>query len=293
MAYANRNSSWRNLYMWTSIPAIFYCVIVKFFVRESPRWLLVKGRKEEAAETLKCISSITQSNVNLAVNGIFPSNVDPDLTMNNTDLYCALKILLQKKWSSRRLWTVMASGFGIGLVYYGMPLGLGNLSFNLYLSVTLNALSELPSSLLTFVLIDKFKRRNALLVFTVVSGVFSVLSSIEGKVWSQMEIWFELISFFSACTAFNVYLIYTTELFPTCVRNSALSMARQALVLGGSISPVVVGEGRKNKFVCYGVFGLVICCSGVFGVFLPETRGRPLSDTMEDEESKGRSATLA
>ncbi|MED6180996.1 hypothetical protein PIB30_015220 [Stylosanthes scabra] len=296
IAYANINSSWRNLYLYTSIPSILYCFIVKFFVRESPRWLLVKGRKEEAAETLKCIASITQSNVNLAINGMMTSssrnNSDLSLTTANTDLYSAMKILLQKKWSSRRLSMVMASGFGIGMVYYGMPLGLGNLSFNLYLSVAFNALSELPSSLITFVLIDKFNRRTALLAFAVVSGIFSVLSTMEGEVWSQIQIIMELISFFCACTAFNVYMIFTTELFPTCVRNSALAMARQALVLGGSISPLLVGEGRKNKFVCYGVFGLVICCSGVFGVFLPETRGRPLSDTMEEEEDKGSDAAI-
>ncbi|MED6185104.1 hypothetical protein PIB30_053791 [Stylosanthes scabra] len=293
MAYANINSSWRNLYMWTSIPSILYCLIVRFFVRESPRWLLVKGRKEEAAETLKYIASITQSNVTLAINGMMTSSrSDSDLTTAKTDLYSAMKILLQKKWSSRRLSMVMASGFGIGMVYYGMPLGLGNLSFNLYLSVAFNALSELPSSLITFVLIDKFNRRTALLAFAVVSGIFSVLSTMEGGVWNKIEIFLELISFFCACTAFNVYMIFATELFPTCVRNSALAMARQALVLGGSISPLLVGEGRKNKFVCYGVFGLVICCSGVFGVFLPETRGRQLSDTMEEEEDKGSNAAI-
>ena len=282
MAYTNRSSSWRNLYLWTSIPSILYCILVKLFVRESPRWLLVRGRKEEAVATLKCITSVTQSNLNLAINGM--SHKEETW---NVDLFSALKILLQKRWSSRRLLAIMAMGFGIGLVYYGMPLGLGILSFNLYLSATFNALSELPSSLLTFVLIDKFNRRSALLLFTILSGIFSVLSSMEGKLWTQLQIVFELISFFSACTSSNIYLIYTTELFPTCVRNSALSMARQAVVFGGTFSPLLVGAGRGHKFLCYGVFGLVIGCSGVFGVFLPETRGRALSDTMDEEESKG------
>ncbi|OIV99054.1 hypothetical protein TanjilG_32313 [Lupinus angustifolius] len=282
MAYINRTSSWRNLYLWTSVPTIFYCILVKCFVQESPRWLLVQGRKEEALASLKCITSTTHSNVNLAINSMFHKE-----ETWNVDLYSALKILLQKKWSSRRVLAIMAMGFGIGLVYYGMPLGLGNLSFNLYLSVTLNALSELPSSLVTFILIDKINRRSTILIFTILSGVCSVMSIIEGKLWSKLQIVFELISFFSACTSFNIYLIYTTELFPTCVRNSALSMARQAVVFGGSFSPLLVSAGRVNKFLCYGVFGLVIGCSGVFGVLLPETKGRALCDTMDEEENKG------
>jgi hypothetical protein len=49
-----------------------------------------------------------------------------------------------------------------------------------------------------------------------------------------------------------------------------------------------VGAGREYKFLCYGVFGLAIAFSGVFGVFLPETKGRALCDTMDEEESKGK-----
>jgi MFS family permease len=285
IAYVNKASSWRNLYLMTSVPTLFYCMLVKIFVQESPRWLLVRGQKEEAIATLKYITSITQSNLNLAINNLSSHEEENNL---NVDLFYALKILLQEKWSSRRLLFVMAIGFGVGVVYYGMPLGLGNLSFNLYLSVTFNALSELPSSLVIFFFIDKFRRRIALLVFCIISGVFSVMSTMEGEIWSKMQIWFELISFFSACTSFGIYLIFTTELFPTCVRNSALSMARLAVVFGGVFSPLLVGAGREYKFLCYGVFGLAIAFSGVFGVFLPETKGRALCDTMDEEESKGK-----
>lgn len=206
------------------------------------------------------------------------SHID-EFVNNNMDIYSALRSLVAKKWALRRILATMAMGVGIGLVYYGMPLGLASLSFNIYLSVTLNALSELPSSLLTFILIDKFNRRSAICVFTILSGVSSVLSVVM-----KFGIWLELVSFFSACTSFNIYLIYTTEMFPTCVRNTALAMARQALVLGGALSPVVVAAGRRNKFGCYGVFGLVIVVSGMFGVFLPETKGRELCDTMDEEE---------
>ncbi|OVA01563.1 General substrate transporter [Macleaya cordata] len=242
MAYFTRGSSWRILYILTSIPAILYCILVHFMVHESPRWLMVQGRKEEALNTLKSIASPyygTNSSISLSSLSIEPEQW-------NADLYSAIKILWDKKWAFRRLSAVMIVGFGIGMMYYGIPLGLGNLASNLYLSVTLNALSELPASLITFFLIGRLNRRSSMLVFTMLSGVCSIMCVMINDGRQGLRIGVELVSFFSTCTAFNVLLIYTLELFPTCVRNSALSMVRQALVFGGVFSPVLIAAGRRE-----------------------------------------------
>ncbi|CAA7056744.1 unnamed protein product [Microthlaspi erraticum] len=282
LGYINNGNSWRYLYVWTSIPTLVYCMVVRFFVRESPRWLIVKGRKEEAVSTLQSISSNknTMSFSNLCF------DVKEDGSGSNPDVYDALKILVRKPWSLWRLLTVMAVGFGIGMAYYGMPLALANLNFNLYLGVVFNALSEFPAFLVTFFFFDKINRRVALIGFTALSGISSVLVAALGHQIGSLQIVLELVSFFSACTAFNMTLIYTIELFPTCVRNSAMAMVRQALVFGGVFSPVMVAAGRENPFWSYGLFGLVIGLFGLFVVGLPETRGSVLCDTMDEEEYK-------
>ena len=287
IAYLNRGSSWRYLYLWTSIPAILYSMLVYFFVCESPRWLFVRGRKEEAVATLKSMAPPSHSScLTLSFSGVSYEQE----ACNNGNVYSTFKMLLEKRSAFRRLLPVMVIGFGIGLVYYGMPLGLGNLSFNLYLSVTFNALSEVPSSLFTLLLIGKLDRKVSLLAFTAISGILSVMCALKGEVWTRMQIGLELVSFFSACTAFNTLLIFTIELFPTCVRNSATSMVRQALVLGGVFSPMLVAAERRDGISSYGVFGLVIGCCGLFAVCLPETRGRALCDTMDEEEYKEKVA---
>ncbi|KAL0353366.1 UNVERIFIED_CONTAM: Organic cation/carnitine transporter 3 [Sesamum angustifolium] len=141
------------------------------------------------------------------------------------------------------------------------------------------------ASLLTFLLIGKLDRKGSVLGLSLFSGVCSVCCVLVR--WKVLQIILELMSFFSACTAFDIVLIFTLELFPTCVRNSAVAMVRQALVLGGALSPVLVAAGRKNGLLMsYGVFGVTISICGLFVVFLPETRGRFLSDTMEEEEHK-------
>ncbi|KAK6149567.1 hypothetical protein DH2020_017092 [Rehmannia glutinosa] len=282
IAFSLQGSSWRLIYLWTCVPSVFYSLSVFFLVRESPRWLFIKGRKEEFAETLRSIAC--PANRTGLTQSFFGRCTEWEEKSQETDIFSAVKILLNRGWSFRRLTAVMVVGFGIGMIYYGMPLGLGNLSFDLYLSVTLNALSEFPASLVTFLLIGKLGRRGFVLGLALLSGICSV-SCVLVK-WKGMQITLELVSFFSACTAFDVVLIYTIELFPTCVRNCAVSMVRQALVFGGALSPVLVAAGRKNGLLSYGVFGVTISICGLFVALLPETRDKILCDTMEEEERK-------
>lgn len=291
IAYSTRGSSWRLLYLWTCIPSIFYCFVLYFLVRESPRWLYIRGRKTEFLAALKSIST----SENMSFSG---SSLDlPFCSSNNDqDIISTLRIFWEKTWIFRRLAAIMTVGFGNGLVYYGMPLALGGLDFNLYWSATLNALSELPASLVVFLLIGKLNRKTLIFGFSLISCFSSLICYLIGnynynyKYNNYLEIGLELVSFFSADTAFNVILIYTMELFPTCVRNSAVSMVRQAAVLGGTISPILGAAGRKNKLYSFGVFGATIGVSSLFVGCLPETKGGTFCDTIDEEEEKAQRA---
>ncbi|XP_072956645.1 organic cation/carnitine transporter 2-like [Typha angustifolia] len=278
IAYVNRTSSWRSLYLWTSVPSFCYTILLYFLVHESPRWLLVRGRRQEAIDTIKNIASSNGNHIHSSFSTLHVG----DETWN-TNVFSAIKMLYVTRWTFRRLAAIMTVSFGVGMIYYGMPLNVGNLGSNLYLSVTFNALAEFPSSLVTFFLVDRLNRRSSLLVFTALSGICSVTCVYPLKA-EGLRMGVEVVSFFSACTAFNVVLIYSIELFPTCIRNSAISMVRQAVVLGGVLAPLLVAEGRKRSFLSFGVFGLVIGCCGLFAICLPETRGRSMCDTMEEEE---------
>ncbi|KAH0680798.1 hypothetical protein KY290_022991 [Solanum tuberosum] len=299
LAYINRGSSWRILYLSTSLPTLLYAFLVHFVVNESPRWLYIKGNKEGFVQTLKSIAPpATRSSLTLSFFGSFMELENQEVLNNNNnnntiDLYSAIKMIMERNWSFRRLVSVMCVGFGIGMTYCGMPLSVGCLNFNLYISITINALSELPSSILILLFIGKLSRKCSLLVFAMLSGIFSIgCVIIDGGRFEGIQIGVELISYFSACTTLSILLIYTLELFPTCVRNSAVAMVRQAMVLGGALSPMLIAIGRNNKWLSSGVFGLSIATCGCFVVYLPETKGRTLSDTMDEEENKNKDITF-
>uniref|UniRef100_A0A0E0DH50 H(+)/Pi cotransporter n=1 Tax=Oryza meridionalis TaxID=40149 RepID=A0A0E0DH50_9ORYZ len=292
LAYTLREASWRNMYVWTSLPSLCYAVLLYFLVQESPRWLLVRGRKQEAIAALRQIASLNGGE------GITTSSFTKletcagevgDGVAGGEGMFATLRSICERRWALRRLAAITTATFGVGVVYYGMPLSVGSLSSDLYLSVAYNAAAELPSSVLSWLLMGRFNRRSSLVALTAASGLCSLACVVipdpeAGAGGSRLRLAAELASFFASCAAYDVLLMYSIELFPTSVRNSAVGLVRQAGVLGGVVAPMLVALGRERSYWSFGVFGLTVGCLGLFVTCLPETKGRRLSDTMEDEE---------
>ncbi|TKY68304.1 Organic cation/carnitine transporter 3 [Spatholobus suberectus] len=280
IAYVNRNSSWKTLYVWTSVPTICYSVVAYLFVTESPRWLLTQGREKEA---LKILQGVSKNGV--VVPASLPK-VDAKEKVSFFQLYASIGELFKKRWALVRIVAVMVLGIGVGMVYFGMPLAVGNLGFNIYLAVVFSASMEIPSCIATYFL-ENYKRRPSILTFSIVGGVCCVMCAVIGDGRLQgVKVGLAMASFFGACTAYNVFLIFIIELFPTCVRNTTTSLVRQAIVFGCIFSPFLISAGRKNNFFSYGVFGVVLMLSNLTLLCLPETKGIVLCDTMDQQEKK-------
>ncbi|CAA7062089.1 unnamed protein product [Microthlaspi erraticum] len=89
----------------------------------------------------------------------------------------------------------------------------------------------------------------------------------------------ELGSFFCARIGFNLMSVYLVEMFPTCVRNFATTMLRQALVLGGACCPSLLQLEEMFRRFSFAVFGTALAGLGLFVLLLPETKGSSLCDT--------------
>ncbi|KAM0943720.1 putative major facilitator, sugar transporter, major facilitator superfamily [Dioscorea sansibarensis] len=279
MAYFTRESSWRNLYLFISIPSLCYTILLYFLVQESPRWLFVRGRTKEAIQVLK-------KNIGSAKD----DTLDPNLTnldfvakkTCNMGMYSSLKMMWERKWALWRMLSLAIIGFGCGVAYFGMPLGLGTLGVNLYLSISFNALIEVPAALIIFFLIGKMKRKTSVVVFCMVSAVCSV-SCVFLKMTS-VRTGMEVVAFFATVVSFDVVLIYCVELFPTCVRNTAMSFTRLAIAFGCCAAPMMAVAGREQEFWSYGLFGFITGGCGLFSLCLPETKGKKIYNTMEEQE---------
>lgn len=275
--------SWRALYVATSLPSLLFAAAALPFVSESPRWYLVRRKLDHAMSVMRNIARANGKHI--------PDNATLRLDEEDEHLFVEQAVsgsildVLRSPTTRIRLILTVTINFLCSVVYYGLNLNVVNLNTNLYVTVLLNAVAEMPAYLLTAVLLDRLGRRPLGVGTMWFSGAFCVAGALVGGGMETVRLACGVMGIFGMAATYNLLFIYTAELFPTVVRNAALGCATQAAQTGAILAPMVVvlGDG-----VPFGVFGACGVAGGVLAFYLPETMNRPLYDTMAGiEEGEG------
>ncbi|XP_078176030.1 organic cation/carnitine transporter4 [Carex rostrata] len=282
--------SWRSLYVVTSLPSLLYLLIVIPFLSESPRWYLVRGKVAKAMDVMRDISKTNgnelPSDLSLKLDG--EDNKDQEAGQEENKISSGSIVdVLKSRVTRSRLILSIAINFLCSVVYYGLSLNVVNLKTNLYASVLINSVAELPAYALTALFLDRFGRKPLSIGTMVMSGLFCTAGFLVGVfgVIEVIRMVCGVIGIFGMAATYNLLFIYTAELFPTVVRNAALGCATQACQLGAVAAPLVVVLGKTFPFALFGVSGIV---GGLLVCYLPETMNKPLYDTMDGIEEGER-----
>ncbi|XP_027355220.1 organic cation/carnitine transporter 4-like [Abrus precatorius] len=287
--------TWRKLYIASSIPSLLFLITTLPFISESPRWYLIRGRINEA---IKIMSTIATTNGNHLPQRVIltldeepsppPIPTPPNASCNvaNKDAVTGCLIdVLRSPVTRTRLVLAVVINFLCSVVYYGLSLNVVNLETNLYLTVILNAVAEMPAFMITAMLLDRLGRKPLTIGTLWWSGLFCFLGSLVGNVgvWKGVKMMCGILGIFGMAGTYNLLFIYTAELFPTVVRNAALGCATQAAQMGAILAPVVVVLGGAWPFAVFALCGI---SGGLFAFYLPETLNQPLYDTLAGLEAK-------
>jgi MFS transporter, putative metabolite:H+ symporter len=269
---------WRPLLASSAVAAALV-LWIRRSIPESPRYLAISGRQDEAREILAGIAT---------ENG----RPAPEQELVAGERQSGTTVAKLWKPGLRRMTLMLwITWFCISLAYYGIFTWLpqafvaqGFSSLQTYQNTFILALAQVPGYFSAAYLIERWGRRYTLGIYLIASGVFTFLfatvTGFGGLLASAI-----LMSFF-ALGAWAALYAWTPESYPTEVRTTGMGwasgMARVAGVitptLGGILFGVALLSALSTWAAAFVVGGIVVFLLGV------ETRRRALSDTVSGSE---------
>lgn len=276
---------WRGMLGAETLPALLFFIII-FFIPESPRWLIVKG-KESAASGIFSKIYIKASDVSFQINEtkqMLESEVKSDWKLLLTPgIFRAVLI--------GSAIAILGQFMGVNAVlYYGPSIfetsGLSSGDSLFYQSLI--GLVNMGTTLLALLIIDRVGRKK--LVYIGVSGMIVSLLLIgfyfmTGESLGLSSLFllgcFLAYIFFTAGSISAVIFVFLSEMYPTKIRGLAMSIAGFSLWVGtyliGQLTPWMLENATPA-----GTFFLFafMCIPYMLIVWklMPETAGKSLED---------------
>ncbi|CAD7092119.1 unnamed protein product [Hermetia illucens] len=251
---------------------------------ESPRWLLLRGRIAEAAEILK---------KGAQMNGLPDENIEADLIKeskkkksSNAKPVAKGTIIDLFRTPPLALETVIVCfvWFSFGLYFYGCAQYMGHISGNIFGNVAFGAACTIPATLISIPALQYCGRKLYLIISNSISGIaMLIIACISPDNEVPVIVLSSIGMLGMAATLCNVYL-YTGELYPTVVRNIAVGIAAMTARIGSMIAPFVVGLKKTEHYLPPIIFAAATLIGAVMVIWLPETRNRPLGETIDDSK---------
>lgn len=288
MGYAIRD--WKTLQLVCAAPGIIF-QLYWIIYPESPRWLYISGRHNEAKVILE---KVARSN-----NKTLPEKMFESVEMEGEDHAKEEKIwhLFKSKRLCIRTLILFFIWLAVCMAYYGMALNSADLGGDIFLDFFLQAVMDIPAKLLVVFLLNTTGRK-FLMVSSLLIGGLGFLATIfveffGGNHLHTLNIVFALIGKFGAAAAYPLVYVFSAELFPTVVRNAGMGASSCVSRVGGMAAPYIADldtfiDNKFGKSLPMIVFGSFCFIGGVLALFLPETLNKPLPETIEEGEHFGR-----
>uniref|UniRef100_A0A672ZBK4 Major facilitator superfamily (MFS) profile domain-containing protein n=1 Tax=Sphaeramia orbicularis TaxID=375764 RepID=A0A672ZBK4_9TELE len=251
-AYLVRN--WRHLSLVMAVPGL--ACIPLWLIPESPRWLASRGRLQEAELVLRAAA--------------LENRVDaPTFTVS-----LSFMDLLRTK--NVRFTTLIL--FSNTVSYFGLSFNLSHLYGNPFLNYFLLSAVELPGYVASWLAARSLPRRLQFIMFALLGALALLLILIT---MDTVTLTLVLLGKFGVLGAAGGMYNYTGELYPTGIRNTAMSSCAMFARLGSAVSPYLLLLAAVDPVVPWVVVGSLCLLSVVLCILLPETFRKPMPDSVQ------------
>ena len=274
--------AWRGMLGSETLPALLFLFII-FFIPESPKWLIIKGKPSEATAVLSRILG-SEDEINAEVeatrsssgedNGKWSDLLKPGILVAVL-AGCAIAILGQF--------------MGVNAVLYYGPKIFSEAGFdNPMFSTVLVGLVNFATTVLAVFIIDRVGRKQ--LIYWGVSGMIICLMAIGiyfatgGALGNGFMLAFFLAYVFCCAISISaIVFVLLSEMYPNSIRGRAMSLAGFMLWVGtylvGQLTPVLLEWSQAGTFFIFAV--MCVPYMLIMWKVIPETTGKTLEEIEE------------
>ncbi|XP_018558313.1 solute carrier family 22 member 5 [Lates calcarifer] len=269
-------TNWRHLSLIMAVPGVA-CIPFWWLIPESPRWLVSRGRLQEAELLLR--SAALENRVEPPHVIFLSSNVEK-ATSQKVESLSFLDLL---RTTNIRLITLMLwlIWFSSSISYFGLSFNMSSLYGNPFLNYFLVSAVEVPAYAVSWLAARSLPRRLSFISFTLLGALALLLIQVTLHSQPALTLALVLLGKFGILAGTGVLYMYTGELSPTVIRNTAMSSCAMFSRVGSSISPYLLQLAAFDQLLPWILVGSLSLLSVLLCVFLPETFRQPLPDTIQ------------
>ncbi|XP_064620349.1 solute carrier family 22 member 15-like isoform X2 [Lineus longissimus] len=283
--------TWRYLALATGLMGAPLILGIVLFVPESIRWLIQKGRFDEAEKIIREMARVNKREVpDMSVLKQIAKEAEKRQKEEGQYSY---HDLFRTADMAKRAAVIMLCWFTCSLFSYGISNMFDTFSGTIHVNISISATVSMVSGWSIILFSDRFGRRKTFSSFIVIpiaclTGV--VIIGALGVKWKMPDLVTALVLIGKGgmTAVWAIATIATSEHFPTLLRNIAMGACSTAARVAGILAPQVAMLGQISHWtVPYIIIGLLsILCAVLFLVVLPETNKVPLQEEMPPRRRK-------
>uniref|UniRef100_A0A3P9BLR1 Solute carrier family 22 member 5 n=1 Tax=Maylandia zebra TaxID=106582 RepID=A0A3P9BLR1_9CICH len=278
LAYFLRD--WKSLSLALSLPCVAY-VPFWWLMPESPRWLLSRGRVEEAEAIIRTAAKWNK----VQALRIICEDCEKMQT-HSKEHYNVFDLLRQSTMRATTL--ILCFVFTMIVGYYSLSFNTAQLHENPYISCFISAVVEIPAYISSWMALLYLPRRLSVILTLVFGAVPLYLIQLVPDDLSNLALALEMLGKYSITTGSSLMFAYTAELYPTVLRNTATGISNTVSRIGSCIAPLLLSLGMYYKYLPYIILGSLAVVAAFAALFLPESFKKPLPETIEQMQRRER-----
>ena len=274
--------AWRGMLGSETLPALLFLFII-FFIPESPKWLIIKGKPNEATSVLSRILG-SEDEINAEVEATRSSSGEDKGSWSDL-----LKPGILVAVLAGCAIAILGQFMGVNAVLYYGPKIFSEAGFdNPMFSTVLVGLVNFATTVLAVFIIDRVGRKQ--LIYWGVSGMIICLMAIGiyfatgGALGNGFMLAFFLAYVFCCAISISaIVFVLLSEMYPNSIRGRAMSLAGFMLWVGtylvGQLTPVLLEWSQAGTFFIFAV--MCVPYMLIMWKVIPETTGKTLEEIEE------------